>query len=129
MKFHQTRVSVETVLPLYSTLKFGHPVKVCAFLRNRPNRLSRKRELASDINVAHHTLITSNLTWNVGLFQFNLRPVPDSTPNIITSHRHNLSHNLMSCNLKTGKQRTCQYLSTAFQNQGRRLNNTCNRWW
>jgi hypothetical protein len=30
-------------------LKFGHPVKVCAFLRNRPSRLARKRELASDI--------------------------------------------------------------------------------
>jgi hypothetical protein len=50
MNFHQTRVSVETVLPIYSTLKFGHPVKVCAFLRNRPSRLARKRELASDIN-------------------------------------------------------------------------------
>jgi hypothetical protein len=50
MNLHQTRVSVETVLPLCSTLKFGHPVKeVCAFLRNRPSRLARKRELASDI--------------------------------------------------------------------------------
>jgi hypothetical protein len=26
-----------------------HPVKVCAYLRNRPSRLARKRELASDI--------------------------------------------------------------------------------
>jgi hypothetical protein len=49
MNFHQTRVRVETVLPLYRTLKVGHPVKVCAFLRNRPRRLARKRELASDI--------------------------------------------------------------------------------
>jgi hypothetical protein len=49
MSFHQTRVSVETVLLLYSTLKFGHPVKVCCFLRNRPSRLARKRELESDI--------------------------------------------------------------------------------
>jgi hypothetical protein len=49
MNFHQSKVSVETELPLYSTLKFGHPVKVCAFLQNRPSRLARKRELASDI--------------------------------------------------------------------------------
>jgi hypothetical protein len=45
MNFHQTRVNVEAVLPLYSTLKFGHPVtKVCAFLRNRPSRLTREEE-------------------------------------------------------------------------------------
>jgi hypothetical protein len=49
MNFHQTRVSVETVLPIYSTLQFEYPVKVCAFLRNRPSRLARKREIASDI--------------------------------------------------------------------------------
>jgi hypothetical protein len=49
MNVHQTRVGVETVLPIYSTLKFKYPVKVCAFLRNRPSRLARKRELASDM--------------------------------------------------------------------------------
>jgi hypothetical protein len=51
MNLYQTRVSVETVLPIYSTLKFEHRVKVCAFLWNRPSRLARKRELVSDINV------------------------------------------------------------------------------
>jgi hypothetical protein len=60
MDFHQTRVSVETVLSLYSTLKFGHPVKVCAFFRNRPNRLERKRELASDNNTPPPPLNSMN---------------------------------------------------------------------
>jgi hypothetical protein len=43
MNVHQTRVSVETVLRVYSTWKFEHPVKVCAFLRNRPSRSTRGR--------------------------------------------------------------------------------------
>jgi hypothetical protein len=62
MNFHKTRVSVETVLPIYSTLKFEHPVKVCAFLRNRPSRLARKRGLASDTS---HTVqhCTGTLLW------------------------------------------------------------------
>jgi hypothetical protein len=68
MNFHQTRVIVETVLPLCSTLKFRHPVKVCAFLRNRPSRLARKRELASD-----NRLIIS-IRWRLPFYAFSSQP-------------------------------------------------------
>jgi hypothetical protein len=53
--------SQRSVLPLYSTLKFGHPVKVCAFLRNRPSRLVTKRELASDIISKRNALPSNSL--------------------------------------------------------------------
>ena len=42
------RLQVETVPGLYSTKKFGHPVRVCGFLRKGPRRF-RLGELASDI--------------------------------------------------------------------------------
>jgi hypothetical protein len=80
MNFHQTRVSVETVLPLYSTLKFGHLVKVCAFLRNRPSRLARKRELVRLTKILQNILPCKLRTIQEGRAKAFLRGKPFIAP-------------------------------------------------